>query len=106
MAQPVLAGLLPVVGAPRQRIGLGAAHAPLDQPEVGDVPADRGLGSAEPPVTERGDQLLLGPDVALAEQVLDGLLPEPLHHVHAHRASSSAPTTTANTIRYATKMPS
>ena len=70
----------------REGVGDGPLAADLDEAELGDVAADRGLGGPEAAFAEGGRQLLLGPDRALLDEVPDGPLAELLHDLH--RAAS------------------
>ena len=87
LAQAVLAGGLGLDEARRQRVGRGPLARDLDQPELGDVAADRGLGRAESTLAQRGGQLLLGADRPLVDQVADRPLAELLHDLHVRAAA-------------------
>ena len=74
----------------RQRVRLRPLAADLDEPELGDVAADRRLGRPEATLAQGRGKLLLGPDRALLEQVADRPLAELLHDLHVGPAGVSA----------------
>ena len=82
LAQPVLAGRLGLDQARRQGVGGDPFARHLDEPELGDVPADRGLGRAEPTLAQRGRELLLGPEWTRLDEIADRPLAELLHDFH------------------------
>src|SRR6188474_278892 len=90
LPETVLAGGLGLDEAGRERVGVRALTAGLDQPELGHVAADRRLGRPEAALAERRCQLLLGPDLALVDEVADGPLAELLHDLHGATGLSPA----------------
>ena len=109
LPQAVLAGCLRLDQTGREGIRLRPAMAGLDQTELGDVAADRGLRCPKASLSKRARQFLLGSDRALLDQVANRALAELLHDFHrsgrsarppgAYRASRSTTTRAARTTR-------
>ena len=85
------------IEARRQGVRRRALARDLDQPELGDVAADRRLGRPEAALAEGGGELLLGPDRALVDEVADRPLAELLHDLHRARPQLPRPSSTTTT---------
>ncbi len=81
-------------------VAVGAGR--LEQPELGDVAADGGLGDIEPLLGQRIHEFPLAPDRTRNDELTDGALPKPLEFLargHGHRGGGrhAAPTRAGRT---------